>query len=143
MVSCHYKKPYAATHSTASPKLNTFFETMNRSNLAYIAGKSLCPSHAAAAFANLLLHSCSTFYHYRSFGGVLSLVRANISGFARGLRHRQPVSKEISRLYKENLADFANPLRLLLRRPGRQRFWSERPQYYPAAQASLELRAER
>lgn len=143
VVACHYKKPYAATPSNGSgPKFHSFFETTNRNNLAYIAGKALRPAHAVAAFANLVIHSCSMFYFYRSPGAVASFVRANITGFARGLRHRQPVSRRISSVYKKNLVDFANPLVLLMKRPGRQRFCAARPQYYPTSQGSLVINRE-
>jgi hypothetical protein len=82
-----------------------------------------------------------TIYHYRSIPAVFSLVRANLSGFLRGLRYRQPVSERVSQLYREHCVEFANPLRLLRKRPGRQNFWAARPQYYPtAAPASLEIR---
>ena len=140
VVACHYKATY--TTETTRTQVNTFLETTSRTTLGYIAGKALRPVHAATALANLILHSCASFYHYHSFSAVFAMVRANIKGFARGLRYRQPVSPKISRLYKDNFADFANAFVLLSRRPGRPRFWAERPQFYPNSQASLEIAPE-
>jgi hypothetical protein len=82
------------------------------------------------------------FFYYRSMSAVVSFVRANIAGFARGLEHRQPVSRRVSQLYKKHAVDFANPLLLLTKRPGRARFCAERPQYYPSERAALQVGAE-
>ena len=140
VVACHYKRPF--TGETKGIALNPFAETTSRTTLGYIAGKALRPVHAVTALINLVLYSCARFYHHRSFAALFAFARANIAGFVRGLLLRQPVSKKVSRIYKENFADFANALVLLARRPGRPRFWAERPQFYPKSVGSLEVTPE-
>jgi hypothetical protein len=146
VVSRHLKKPgqggaFAAPTFGAQPKaprLNVFFEGTNRRHFGYIAGKLMCLPHALPTLVNLILDSLMFFYHYRSWD-VFSLVRSTIAGFIRGLRCREPVRWSVSRLYRKNFADFANPLTMLGKRPRRTVFARERPQYYPTSAAALKL----
>jgi hypothetical protein len=115
-----------------------FFESKNRFNIAYVAGKLLRLPDAILALGDLVIDSLIFAYRCRTLAA-LALVRANLSGFAKGLRNRRPVSAAVSRFYKENFVDYANPLLRLHKRPRRFRFSEERPAYYPSTEAALKI----
>jgi GT2 family glycosyltransferase len=135
---------------------------MNHKNIAYTAGKHLRLREAAGALIALLAT------HVRD--GVRGRPRAagavftSSLGFVRGLRNREPVSKEISRIYRRHFLSFASPWwvsrpvhlllmglpqalvrRVLGRRrpadhPGRWAQYYERgARYYPTSSRTLEF----
>ncbi|MGI8429600.1 MAG: glycosyltransferase family 2 protein, partial [Solirubrobacteraceae bacterium] len=140
---------------------------INAENFAYIAAKSLRPREAAEALvARLATHFKDAI---RVDGAALRALPYCLRGFARGLRHRQPVTNsEISRVYRRNFQSFASPWWLLrplpqfLRHgPGelartrwrsgqkesrflagrREAYFIERPRYYPRTSSTLEFEA--
>ena len=128
---------------------------MNARHYAYVAGKLMRPVDALRTLGNLLAHSCLDAWAddrraLRAFPDVLA-------GFANGLRHRRPVRPAVSRAYRENFRPFSGPW-FFLRSPrerwrarrsseardleGRRRgdaYYGERPRFYPAGRASLDL----
>ena len=135
---------------------------INARHFAYVAAKLMRPRDAFEAIVALLV------------GGVRDAVRHNpvaikavpesIKGFTHGLRHRSPVSVEVSRAFRMNFHSYASPwwvsrppaqlllalprelMRLLRRKPeedpppGRDdQYYAERARYYPAGAATLQF----
>jgi hypothetical protein len=125
----------------------------NAHNVGYIAGKLLRRGDAAGALVALVSRNVRDGVRMDrvAFKGVLD----TLSGFARGLRQRQPVRREVSRAYRRNFETFANPwsasrtlrerVRDALGRPARgpsgrrERWLAERSRFYPERRGVLEL----
>jgi GT2 family glycosyltransferase len=125
-------------------------------NCAYIAAKLLRGRDAVEALIALLARDIRD--GLRVDRVALIAVWDTVRGFARGLRHRDPVrNAELSRVYRRNVEAFASPwwlsrpLGQLLRalpneahqgsRPEnvgrREQYYDDRPRYYPAEAATL------
>jgi hypothetical protein len=138
VVSCHMKGP---TNPDQTFMLRP--AQINGRHWAYIAGKALRPADAASA---LLSHLWSISYtavveDRAAFRAIPEI----LAGFAHGVRHRQPVRPEVSRAYRANCRELANPLKWA-RRPGLadrdeaiEAFFDRRPRFYPRERAVLEL----
>jgi hypothetical protein len=116
---------------------------INGRHWAYIAGKALRPGDAAAALLSHLwtISYTAVFEDRTAFKAIPQI----LAGFARGLRHREPVRPEVSRVYRQNCRELANPLKWA-RRPGLgdrddaiEAFFERRPRFYPRERAVLEL----
>jgi N-acetylglucosaminyl-diphospho-decaprenol L-rhamnosyltransferase len=125
-------------------------------NCAYIAAKLLRGRDAVEALIALLARDLRD--GLRVDRVALIAVWDTLRGFARGLRHRDPVrNAELSRVYRRNVEAFASPwwlsrplgqlLRALPRearqgsRPKnvgrREQYYDDRPRYYPAEATTL------
>jgi GT2 family glycosyltransferase len=120
----------------------------NMRNWGYVAGKLLQPRHAGLALANLcvraLLEAAIDLGHARG-------APAAVAGFVDGLRVREPVRSEVSRLYRRHFLEFGSFVRLGMRArhllvdrlaPGtdfRRRFWRERPRLYPSETTAIRV----
>ncbi|HEX8646063.1 MAG TPA: glycosyltransferase [Thermoleophilaceae bacterium] len=90
---------------------------INGRHWGYIAAKLLQPRDAAEALIALVAHELrDTFREHRS---AITAVPGTLTGFAHGLRHREPVRKPaLSRFYRRNFETFASPWWLM--RPVRE-----------------------
>jgi hypothetical protein len=134
---------------------------LNHKNIAYTAAKHLRAREAIGALFGIL---ASHFRDgLRGRPRAVAAVFTSMAGFLRGLRYRQPVSKEISRVYRFHFLSYASPwwvsrppLQFLLAIPGalvrrvtgrRRRaggsrwpeYYERSAKYYPASSATLEL----
>lgn len=147
--------------------VHTRIYRVNAEHHAYIAGKLLAPRDAAGALAAMLLG------HLRNGVRVnlvsLQGVRPALHGFRRGLRHRAPVARRVSHVYRRNFIAFAGvrstsevtwakasaiprdfvwrlrhrgePPPAPAEPPGRhEEYYERRARYYPASAAVLDLR---
>ena len=125
---------------------------INARHFAYIAAKLFRPIDALAALVALLAHGVRDGLRvdrqaFRAIPGV-------VSGFARGLRHREPLrNPRISRVYRHNFHSYASPwwfsrpvaeiVSSGLRQDGsqgrRQQYFADRARYYPSEAATLEF----
>jgi GT2 family glycosyltransferase len=145
--SVHMKGPSVGFNERAT--------RINYRHWAYIAAKLLQPADALLALWNLFVHIM--FQAYSEDRRALRAVRDVPLGFARGLRSREPVRPNVSRVYRRHVRKFLSPLPLLrspLERlrsgddPERieaarlariERWYERRPEYYPRTTASLAL----
>ena len=122
----------------------------NARNFGYVAAKHLRARDACEALVALL--ATNIRHAIRIEAAPVSVVRDTLGGFARGLRHREPLQKrDLSRAYRRNFFDFASPLRFsrpprewLRARdpdyPGRvDEFFEQRARYYPTSAATLQF----
>jgi GT2 family glycosyltransferase len=127
----------------------------NSRHFAYVTGKLLRARDAAAVFPALL--GWNLFHAYRHGRPGLRGVRDTVEGFLHGLRRRRPVRPALSRLYRHNFLNFANPLsvyrplwqaaldavrsrgdpELVLRR--RDQWLASRERYYPRERGVLRV----
>jgi GT2 family glycosyltransferase len=152
-----------AHHMKAVEDTGTWIEErsykINFNHWAYIAAKRLRARDAAGATIALLLQAARD--GYRVTPVAYKAIPETIKGFARGLRHRNPIaSEEVSRFFRRNFHSFAGPFamsrpigelirdlpRELVRgsdapRPrGRDdEFWEERARLYPQEPATLQF----
>jgi len=144
VTSLHHKKPSVFT---------PFFYRANMRALAYIAAKHMTPRHAVGAWLTLALTVVlETLQVPAARAGIPAVVRGGWTG----IRDREPLRPEVSRLYRRNLIDFLSPLayvrgpkeRLAGRREPpaedhvmakKRRFWRSRPELYPREPRSLRL----
>jgi GT2 family glycosyltransferase len=135
---------------------------LNYGNIAYTAGKHLCLREALGALVGILATHLRDGLRGRPRAA--AAVFTSSAGFVRGLRNRQPVSKEISRVYRRHFLSFASPWwvsrpvhlflmqlpgalvrRVLGRRrraehPGRwPQYFARGARYYPTSASTLEL----
>ena len=136
---------------------------VNAEHFAYIAAKLLHRRDAAVALSGILAQPVRDAIRVRRES--LRAVWPALRGFARGLRHREPLRREVvSRTYRENFHSFSSPwaisrpLRELVWRvpveaaakllgrapqskpPGRKEaYFAERARYYPSGAATLEM----
>lgn len=138
----------------------------NWENIAYAAGRHLQPRDAAEALVAMLATIARNgFLVHPSARHALPHVRR---GFRRGLRRRDPVRPEVSRIYRLNFHEYASPwwwsrpphaivLALVLHlahlswmrlrerarvppAPGRhERYFAARERFYPDGEATLEV----
>jgi len=128
---------------------------VNARHFAYIAGKQLQPRDAVAAVLNLAFR---VLVQTVSENRVAAKALADIPrGLVTGLRHRDPVRSEVSRIYRSSTWHFASPL-ATLRSPldrlrsgaGREevaasrarrvdRWYARRSRFYPTETATLTL----
>ena len=137
---------------------------MHHRNVAYTAGKHLRGRDALGAIVAIVATHPRDALRGRIHA--LSAIPTSIGGFIRGLRNRQPVSPEISRVYRLHFVSFASPwwvsrppLRWLMavpgalvrrvtgrRRPAGGSRWREymarAARYYPTSSATLDFRSE-
>jgi GT2 family glycosyltransferase len=115
-------------------------------NLVYFSAKLLRPIDAITAVGNLVLRALlQSIRHPRRAAVLPALPGAAL----RGARNRRPVRPAVSRLYRSNLIDLANPLRTTRglrdrirgRRDRFEGFWRKRPALYPGERASLQIEA--
>lgn len=135
---------------------------MNFKNIAYTAGKHLRAREAAGALVAVLATHLRDGLRGRP--RATGAVATSLAGFLRGVRHRDPVGREISRVYRRHFLSFASPWwvsrpphlflfgipgalarRLTGRRrpaahPGRwDEYYARSARYYPTSAATLEL----
>ena len=135
---------------------------LNHKNIAYTAGKHLRLREAVGAFIAI----CATHLRdgLRGRPRAAGAVFTSFWGFMRGLRNRQPVSKEISRIYRHHFLSFASPWwvsrpvhlfllgipgALVRRATGRRRpaahrgrwvqYFERGERYYPSSSRTLEI----
>ena len=128
---------------------------INGRHWAYLAGKALRPWHSFGAFLSHLWNTLyvAVFEDRRSLLALPDIV----AGYVQGLRNREPVRPEVSRTYRRNCRELANPLRWArppagfvrsMTRPDVEEderegaidaFFDRRPRYYPTSRAVLEL----
>lgn len=124
----------------------------NARNFGYIAAKHLRARDAFEVLVALLASNVRNAIRMPPAG--FSVVRMTLAGFARGLRHREPLeNRELSRAYRHNFYDFAGPWKLSraprewlrVRDPdslpqGRvDEYFEQRARYYPTSAATLEF----
>lgn len=127
----------------------------NSRNFAYVAGKLLCLRDAVAIFPALLGWNIVEGLQHGVPG--LRGLRDTVEGFLHGLRRHRPVAPRLSRLYRRNFLDFANPLAVYrplseavryaikVRRgtpailKHRDEWLAKRERYYPTERSSLKL----
>jgi hypothetical protein len=80
---------------------------MNHKNIAYTAGKHLRARQALGALVGILATNLRDGLRGRPRAA--AAVFTSFAGFVRGVRNRQPVSKEISRIYRRHFLSFASP----------------------------------
>jgi GT2 family glycosyltransferase len=152
-----------AHHMKAVEDTGTWIEErtyrVNARHWAYIAAKRLKMRDAAEAFLALLLQAARDGYRVDrvAYWGILETIK----GFARGLRHRDPISSaEVSRFFRRHFHSYVGPFvmsrpigqlmrdlpRELIRghdppRPKGQadEFWEERAALYPQQAATLKF----
>jgi hypothetical protein len=121
---------------------------INLKHFAYIAGKLLHPRDAIAVFAAIAATAVRD--SHRDDRAAIKALPHVVRGFVIGLRHREPVRLEVSRLYRRNMHSFASPLafsrkptQLVAGRPapvgGIEAYIAERPRFYPDEAATLEV----
>lgn len=131
---------------------------VNANRFGYIAAKLFQPRDAAEALVALLVRDVRDGMRVNRVA--FKAIPETLRGFAKGLRHRQPVRGEVSRFYRRNFETFASPwwtarpvgeliralpseaIGRLQRHPemGRRRQWyEERARYYPDHPEVLEL----
>jgi GT2 family glycosyltransferase len=134
---------------------------LNHKNLAYTAGKHLRMRHALGALLAILVSHLRDGLRGRPRAA--AAVFTSFAGFVRGLRHRQPVRPEVSRVYRQHFISFVSPWwvsrpplefvlaipgALLRRVTGRRRragggrwpeFYERSARYYPTSSATLDL----
>ena len=127
----------------------------NSRNFGYVAGKLLRAPDAAATLPALLgWNLIEGLLH--GIPGLRGL-RDTVEGFLHGLRHRRPVAPRLSRLYRRNFLDFANPLAVYRPLPEavrhafrvrrgervmiqhREEWLAKRERYYPMQRRVLQL----
>jgi len=139
----------AAVHMKAVGPPTVAGHNRNMHNWGYVAGKLLRPADAAVALVNLSVRSLLEGLLDR---GHLKGLPAVLRGFRAGLRVREPVRPQVSRLYRRHFLEFGSFVRIAMRVRGlgdpdsrgidfRRRFWSERPFLYPSAPAGLRVPA--
>lgn len=154
----HLHLPEAVAVHAKEPTDHQFHERsyrLNSRNFAYVAGKLLRRRDAAEVFVALLAQKVRDGVRgdRRAFKGLGDTVR----GFGSGVRHREPVRREVSHTYRHNFEDFSNPFRMarplhrivvdfVTRRSndgedlGRRERWREpRRHFYPERRGVLEL----
>jgi GT2 family glycosyltransferase len=118
--------------------LNLPMHRRNQRHLAYGVGKLLRLPEAISTIGNFVMRVIIWAYHYRSVAALVLIVDT-VAGFVHGLRHRQPVRRRTSVLYKRNFVEYANPL-LFVRSPKRAAgYRTSRSRYYPRQEGSLQL----
>ena len=121
---------------------------INLKHFAYIAGKLLRPRDAVAVFAAIVATTVRDAY--RDDRSAVKALPHVVRGFVLGLRRREPVRPEVSRMYRHNMHSFASPLafsrkpaQLITRRPvaagGIEAYIAERARFYPDEAATLEV----
>jgi GT2 family glycosyltransferase len=136
-----------SVHMKGLPQLTEFSATRNVRNFAYLAGKLLQPVDAAVAFFNVVVRSLIEAVRYPGFHPGLP---AAFAGLRDGLRVRDPVRPEVSRLYRRNFVEFASHVRPWPRlrhvlkgfEPGtdyRHAYWEARPRLYPETPAAIRV----
>jgi GT2 family glycosyltransferase len=80
---------------------------LNYKNIAYTAGKHLRAGQALGALAGILGTNLRDGVRGRPRAAGAAFT--SFWGFVRGLRNREPVSKEISRIYRQHFVSFASP----------------------------------
>jgi hypothetical protein len=128
---------------------------MNSRHYAYVAGKLMRPADALATVGNLIAHTC--FDTKADNRHAIRALPDVLLGFAKGLRHRQPVRPVVSKAYRDNFRAFSAPWRFLRSPRDRWRtrrgsedpdvqgsarneaYYTERARFYPAGGASLVL----
>jgi GT2 family glycosyltransferase len=100
-----------ATHLKRPSRPTGFVERsheLNYRHWAYIAGKLLRPAHAARVLGRLVITVLidGVALSPRALGTLPKV----LAGFADGLRARRPLRPELSVLYRDAFASFANPL---------------------------------
>lgn len=127
---------------------------MNYRHWGYIAAKQLRPRDAAEALVALLVRNVRDGMRMDpvAYKGMADTVQ----GFVKGLKHRDPVRKEVSRTYRRNFETFSSPwwtsrtpLDMLHDVVGRRRrhgdlgrrdeWLAERSRFYPERRGALKL----
>jgi GT2 family glycosyltransferase len=129
---------------------------VNTRNFGYIAAKLLSRRDAAEALMALLAQNVVA--GVRTDTSVRKALVETVRGFRHGLRHRQPVRREVSRAYRQNFETFSSPWWVsrspsrIARdaiRPGRaergdrgrrEQWLAERARFYPTRGGVLEFR---
>ena len=135
---------------------------LNHKNIAYTAGKHLRPREAVGAFIGIAATNLRDGLRGRPRAA--AAVFTSSVGFVRGLRNREPVRKEISRIYRRHFLSFASPWwvsrppplflmqlpgALVRRATGRRRpadhpgrwaqYYERGERYYPTSSRTLEI----
>jgi GT2 family glycosyltransferase len=121
---------------------------VNARHFTYVAAKHLRARDAFEALIARLATHVREGMRIDRFA--LKAIGPSLRGFAHGWRHRSPVrNKEISRIYRRNFETFASPWwmarpvsEIARRHPGpgrRERYFTERRQYYPDTAATLDF----
>ena len=127
----------------------------NSRNFAYVAAKLLRARDAVATLPALIGWNVVEGILHGKPG--LRGLRDTFEGFVHGVRHRRPVTPGLSRLYRENFLDFANPLAVYRPLPEalrhalkawrgtdeilnhRDEWLAKRERYYPLERRTLQL----
>jgi GT2 family glycosyltransferase len=138
-----------SVHMKPLPGNSERMHTRNVRNFGYVIGKLMPWPDAAVSLTCLLVRATIFAIRYRGWAQGIPAV---IAGFREGLRHRQPVSRPVARLYRQNFLEFASWIELWPRLryalftrgvPGTEFFamyWKRRPRLYPRSAAALRLR---
>jgi hypothetical protein len=121
----------------------------NARNFGYVAAKHLRARDCVETLAALLATNVRHAIRVKTAG--LGVVRDTLAGFAKGLRHRDPLqNKDVSRTYRRDFYSFAGPWRVMRGPIERMRpidpddpprptaeYYAERPHLYPDRAATL------
>lgn len=138
-----------AVHMKSMTPITVFAYVRNMRNFAYVAMRLMQPRDAAVAMTSLLTRP---FVEAMAGIGFLKAFPAVLAGARLGLRHRQPVRPEVSRLYRRHFLEFGSHVRLIDRARGwlahrrsgadpnfRFGFWRRRPALYPSAPTAFRV----